>query len=1015
MNGLRNAMLLFLVVTIHPGYSSSQSRADEKPAAAETQPADSVDQDYSGELPRIPPQSPDEAKHSFFTAPGYRMEQVAAEPLVTDPIAMSFDEWGRLFVVEMLDYSEDDKANLGRIRMLEDTDGDGMFDKSVIFVDGLSWPTALCCSQGGLFVAAAPQFYYFKDTNGDGKADIRQVVFTGFERSNVQGLVNSLQWGLDNRIHAATSSSGAQVTLGPDHPRSAESAPPALVLRGRDFAFDPQTLTLAATSGGAQHGLTFDDWGRKFVCHNSDHIQLVMFEDRYVARNPYLAPPASRLSIAVDGPQADVFRESPVEPWRLVRTRLRMKGIIPGPVEGGGRAAGYFTSATGITIYRGDLWPEEHRGFAVVGDVGGNLIHRKSLAPAGLALSAHRVDEKSEFVASSDIWFRPVQFANGPDGALYVADMYREVIEHPASLHPVIKKHLDLTSGRDRGRIYRIVPQKSPTSIGPRPVLGNASLTELVATLSHPNGWHRDTAARLLYERQDRRAVPALESLAENSPSPLGRMHALYALVGLQSLSAEILRNRLADADPRVREHAIRCSESLLDDALVRDSLFERVQDDELRVRYQLAFTLGELAERGGRQRTAALAKLIMFNPSDPWMAVAIRSSLASGSGAVLSELARNEMMGKSESGRDWLRTLGTQIGKQQRSEDIAELLEILSAVPPVESTTLQAILSGVAASSDSKLGQQIATATSGRAAALTQELVLDSLAKAQDGGSPLEERIAATQLLRLGKFADVRESLVALLAPHQAPELQAAALATAASYSDLEVAPMVLELWPTFGPRIRSQAGDTLFSRPEWTLAMLQAVAEEVIPLHELDSTRVRLLTTHSNAQIRAQAEKLLSSTPIGRRSEVLDSYRGALTAIGDASQGKEVFKKVCAACHQLAGVGHPTGPNLATMRNRGAENILANVIDPNREVNPQYLNYSVAMQDGRTLSGMIVAETANSITLKRADNATDSILRIDIAEMKNTGLSLMPEGLEKQIDQQAMADLLTYLLAVE
>ncbi len=178
-------------------------------------------------------------------------------------------------------------------------------------------------------------------------------------------------------------------------------------ISGRDFAFDPRTHELEATSGGCQHGMCFDEWGRKFVCSNSSHIQLVMFEDRYLRRNRYLAAPAARQIIAADGGQAEVFRISPVEPWRLVRTRLRVAGQVPGPIEGGGRAAGYFTSATGVTIYTGDAWPEEYRGLAIIGDVGSNIVHRKRLLPDGVGLKAVRMDEKKEFLASSDIWFRP--------------------------------------------------------------------------------------------------------------------------------------------------------------------------------------------------------------------------------------------------------------------------------------------------------------------------------------------------------------------------------------------------------------------------------------------------------------------------------------------------------------------------------------------------------------------------------------------------------------------------------
>ena len=195
----------------------------------------------------------------------------------------------------------------------------------------------------------------------------------------------------------------------------------------------------------------------------------------------------------------------------------------------------------------------------------------------------------------------------------------------------------------------------------------------------------------------------------------------------------------------------------------------------------------------------------------------------------------------------------------------------------------------------------------------------------------------------------------------------------------------------------------------------MLQAVGKGTVSINDLDATRFRLLAAHANPAIREQAEKLLAKSQVGRRTDVLNAYREVSSTKGDGPRGKEVFKKACATCHQLQGVGYATGPNLAAMRNRGPENILLNVLDPNREVNPQYLNYVITTKDGRTLTGIIAAETANSVTLKRGDNATDTVLRIDIDELKNTGLSLMPEGLEKQIDPQAMSDLLAYLQTID
>lgn len=1001
----RSALVLFAAVL---ATSSARAQTSAPPAK------DSVDQDYGQELPRIPPREPEAARTSFHVATGFEVQLVAAEPLVVDPIAMAFDERGRLFVVEMRDYSEDDKANLGRIRLLEDTDGDGRMDRSTIFAEGLSWPTAVACYGGGILVGAPPEIFFLRDTNGDGKADEKKHLFTGFARSNVQGLLNSFQWGLDHRIHGATSSSGATVLLGPDHPAGnspATASPPGLALRGRDFAIEPRSLTIEATSGGAQHGLSLDDWGDSYVCSNSDHLQQVMFEDRYVARNPYLAAPSARLSIAADGPQADVFRTSPIEPWRIVRTRLRSKGVIPGVVEGGGRAAGYFTSATGVTIYRGNAWPDAYRGLAIVGDVGGNLIHRKRLEPNGVPNVGRRMDDKVEFVTSEDIWFRPVQFANAPDGTLYIADMYREVIEHPASLHPVIKKHLDLTSGRDRGRIYRLAPAgfKSP----PPPDLGQASTAELVALLAHANGWHRDTAARLLYQRQDRSAAAPLELLARESPSPQGRATALYALDGIGALSPEIVLAALRDADPRVRRHAVRLAErSLGESAAVREALYALVDDPDLRVRYQLAFTLGETT---GPRRNQALAQLARRDPENSWIRLAVRSSLAEGSGVVLAALASDTAFRATPAGRDWLRLLSEQIGKQQRGDDVAELIGVLRGLPPAETAVLQAILQGLAAKPGAPLAEQIAAATGGRAEELTRQLVAAAARRAVEDGLKTPERVAAVQQLRLGRLAELEPTLVRLLEPAQPAEVQTAALDVLASFRDPQVAPLLVRRWSGLSPRLRTQAADVMFSRPEWILALLDAVQADAISLGDVDPARWKLLADHADAKVRERSGAILAQLKVGRRGDVVEAYRESLQLAGDAGRGKELFKKICAACHQLQGVGHPTGPNLAAMKARGPEAILLNVLDPNREVNPQYLNYTVVTQDGRTLSGMITAETATSVTLKRADNATDTVLRIDIDQLKSTGMSLMPEGMEKQIDKQALADLLTYLKEVE
>jgi putative membrane-bound dehydrogenase-like protein len=965
------------------------------------QPADSADKDYAAELPRIKPTEPGQAGKTFTVAKGFRMDLVAAEPLVADPIAVCFDEQLRMFVCEMRGYSEQREENLSQIRLLEDADGDGKYEKSTVFADGLKWPTAIFWYGGKLLVADAPDLFSLEDKNGDGQADEKKVLFTGFGTSNVQGLVNSFQWGLDNRIYGATSSSGAEITR-PDDPSF------KLALRGRDFALDPRSITMVATSGGAQHGMSISDWGDRFVCSNSDHIQQVLFEDGYIGRNPYLAAPSPRASIAADGPQADVYRTSPIEPWRIVRTRLRVKGLVPGPVEGGGRPAGYFTGATGATIYRGNAWPQQWRGVAVVGDVGSNLIHRKQLKDQGLVYSAVRIDEKSEFVSASDIWFRPVQFANAPDGTLYVCDMYRETIEHPASLPPVIKRHLDLTSGRDRGRIWRIVPEGFSQPKLKKPA--DMTTAELVALLEHDNGWHRDTAARLLYERQDAKAVPPLVKLAGGSKSPLARMHALYALDGLAALDGDTLLPRLTDDHPRVRQHAVKLAEKLADVPAIRQRLLQMPADADYRVRYQLAFTLGQVDDPRREETLATLAR-----QGGPQMTLAVQSSLKQGAGHVLSILAADAKYRGTSDGKQFLRSLAAQIGQQQSADDVAALLKTLTSLSAEKDGVLPVILQGLGLKPGNKLAQQVAAATGGKSDELMKQVVTEALAAAADGERKLPARLAAVQQLRLGRLGEVQETLLALLEPAQPADLQSAALATLASFDAPDVAAAILARFVVFSPRLKGQATDMLLSRSAWAVKLLEAVESGDISAGDVDPARLKLLADHGDKTIRTKAAALLKTFAVSKRGDVVEAYKSVLDAQGDAARGKEIFAKTCAACHRVQGVGYETGPNIAAMKNRGPEAILLNVLDPNREVNPQYLSYAALLEDGRTITGLIASETATSITFKRADNATDTVLRIDIQQLKSTGQSLMPEGMEKQIDKQAMADLLAYFKSVE
>ncbi|MEO6738827.1 MAG: PVC-type heme-binding CxxCH protein, partial [Chthoniobacteraceae bacterium] len=563
-----------------------------------------VEVDAAKDLPRYPAVELKDAVATWKVKPGFRMKLAAHEPQLRSPIAISFDERGRMFVVEMIDYSElrDVTPHLGRVSMLEDRDGDGIYETSTVFADNLPWPTGIICANGGIYVIATPDVYFFKDTKGAGKADVREVVFSGFGTGlkllNVQGLANCPQWGLDNRIHIQAGGGNRGVVTSPKRPDLK-----GVELGGKDFWFDPRTYEFGLEAGGGQFGMSFDDYGRKFACSNSDHLQYFVYDDRYAARNPFFSMPSPRQSIAADGGAAEVYRISPDEPWRIVRTRWRVAGVVKGMVEGGGRVSGYFTGATGTTVYRGDAYGDDFKNNTFTGDAGGQLVHRKKIYPDGVSLIGKRPDDEQnfEFAASKDTWVRVVNFANAPDGCLQVMDMYREVIEHPWSIPDEIKKHLDLNSGSDRGRIYRIEPERADWQRRASVDLSKASTAELVKTLEHPNGWHRDTAARLLYERQDKSAVPMLEKLMGTSPSAVAKVHALAALEGLGALRDAIVISAMDDRSEHVRMRAMKLAESFLPSSFPNTPIWKGVKrgahDSSLLVRFQAALTAGQFAD----------------------------------------------------------------------------------------------------------------------------------------------------------------------------------------------------------------------------------------------------------------------------------------------------------------------------------------------------------------------------------------------------------------------------------
>jgi putative membrane-bound dehydrogenase-like protein len=951
------------------------------------------------------PLSPKEELATFKTLPGFKVELVASEPDVIDPVAMAFDERGRLFVCEMIGYPNGGvatgKENRGRIRCLTDERGDGTFSKSTIFSDGLRFPTGVLPFKGGLIVCNAPDLIYLEDTDGDGKADKTTVLYTGFGLDNIQQILNSPRWGIDNWVYCTVGSSGGVITC----PQKPDMKP--LVLRGRGIRFHPDKPgDIEPTSGGGQYGLTCDEAGHWFVNTNSAHLKQIVLPDEYLRRNPYLAVPAVAVDIPEHGAACQVFRISPFEQWRVERTTRRKESadakrfpsteLVPG---------GYITSACSPCYYgvHEPLFPEKDRGCVYVCDPANNLITRDKLEPNGSVYKGKRIDDGVEFLASTDTWFRPVHLSVGPEGALYVLDFYREVIETPLSLPDDIKKKLNLES-RQRGRIWRVVPEASDARRMWRNALG---MLDPMDALLLDQDWSKRTASRLAYE--ERAAQPKLWVRAGTSRD---LSYMLWMVHGNGGLTEQPILRGLNSPNADHRIHALRLAEEYFAKSPALEVKALNLEDDPSPfVRFQLALSAGSL---NPNLSGPLLARLLRRPDADRWLVTACLCSAKDAAPALLAELAVDEKFAARQPAT--LGQLAGMVGARGKDEDTLAVLALLGKVkqPAVQLAILEGLGDGMR-SRDASLGEWLSKA----AAKDVTERIGPFFSKAADSArnekATPASRLAAVRLLGYGPFDVVGEPLAELLNPRSPVEVQAAALRALAGFSDRRVGPMLLAPWDGYGPTLRREATEALFARGDRLTALLDAVEAKKVPAAHIEVARADALRKHADEAIRTRATKLFVGQVAADRKKVIDNYKPVFDLKGDAVRGREVFRKNCTACHRLENTGYEVGANLtAALRNKSKEALLIDILDPSREVDPRYINYQATTTSGRSVSGLLAVETPTSITLRRGEKAEDTILRSQIEELRATTKSLMPEEFEKQIDKQQMADLIEYLMTV-
>lgn len=979
------------------------------------------------------PLTPEASAARVRLPPGFRLELVASEPLIREPSGVCWDETGRLFVCELhgynleghLDVQELNRTGVldhevrripanprarqaaqqetfGTVKVLVDTDGDGRMDRATVFADRLPPCYGLAPARGGVIVACAPDIVYLADRDGDGRAEVREVLFTGFATGALERGINQPQWGLDNWIYFGQGHGGGTIT-GP-------RLPAPVRLGGTDFRIRADGSAIEPITGRTHtFGHAFTEAGDRFTSTTSvPGLFVTPLDWHYLARNPDVpAPPAQQE--AAD--YRRVFPLSQPHPWRVKRAqdpgffKFYRDRYGPGDSDPGG----WFTSACGPLLYQDVAWPPAYRGQFFVCEPAQNLIHRALVERDGPALRLRRApgEEAAEFLASGDQWFHPIALAHGPEGAVYLVDFYREIIEDYSAIPRYLQQQYGLIAGQNHGRIWRLTHRDAPAA--PPANLATLSAAELAREIGSPHFWRRQTARRLIVERRQTATVAAVARLVEPALPPATVLNALYTLEGLEALEPDAVETALTHPNADVRRHALRLAERWWDS---RPSLLNRAlalaDDADPGVLLQLALSLGESRDP---RALRALARLARAHGDVRWMPHAIASSLSGRMVSMLELLLSNGHedapsgaiagdatdLGKA---RPVVELLCQAVGAGRAAEEMSRLLQLVVAAPgELQAAALSAFQAGL------KDARSLDLTESGRRA----------LTVLQGSAAP-DVRSVAAALLTLADPAQRSAALAKAIKEVKdvalPPETRLAAAAQLASADDPAATTALVSAWRPNTPKLRAAILEALFARRDRAPALLAALERGDIPAGSLSAVQRQRLAEHEQPEIRARAARLLRA-PAGADDEAFRRFAAALQAPRDPAHGERVFREHCATCHRARGLGFAVGPDLDAEFQRAEEAILKDVLAPNDVISAGYTTYEVQTTDGRSLTGILASESATSLTLRQAAGLEQVLLRKDIARVEALGVSLMPEALATTLAPNDLADVIAWLRA--
>jgi putative membrane-bound dehydrogenase-like protein len=1008
----------------HPAYRGLLLRGI---AWAGRQPVDSLlkkEELASFRYPDGGPIAPDDAMKRIRIQRDFDIKLVASEPTVVNPIAVEWDPSGRMWVALTPEYPfKETPARIpgkDSIIILDGPDGDGRFAKRAVFYEGLVLPTSFVFYRDGVIVAQAPQILFLRDRDGDGKANRKQILFDGFGRSDTHAVINNLRWGLDGWIYGCQGYSGNDSTNIVNARRQRFGKIGNGIFR---FKPDGSAMEQVSSYGGNSWGIDFNWEGELFHSKaNGPHLNHVVMPERFLARGK-LANAASDKAIP------DHEKVNPIF------TDKRHEYVQVSPV-------GVFTAASGCTIYEGGAWPERYYGSAFVCEPTVHIVHEDILFRSESPTFESTRRDETEFIAGNDLWFRPVHTRVGPDGAMYLLDFYNQAISHN-DIRGIEhgKGNAAVRPDRDHrhGRIWRITHQEQREFDVPN--LAKAASGDLVNALQHPNFWVRLNAQRLMMERQDKSVVPALASLLQTNRMMYVRVHALWTLHLLNALADTNLVAAIADKHPSVVNNALRVVSELRAEpgSNVIKEVVKQLKDTHERTRLDALCAL--TAWKPGTNVIANVGKLFP-DLKDAWsksavlgvarlaptnfIRLAFASDKAENYRELITPLIEDVIARKDADTAAWV------VGHLAKAGGAADKLKVavlnafakhLNEFAPTWTANVEAGLKALMKADNRTVRVSAFPLAScfdkpgyfeGQTAALRAKL-LDDLSNEK---LKEEDRTALlTSLMTIKALQPEVMAEVDLLLSHPkgAPgAVQKTSITELGRVPDRAAASVLIKNFTKLNTENRQLAFSTLLRRPDWGMALLDALDSKTIKLADLGVQGASRLLTHPDKALAKRAAAIIESIqgpPTPEKEALIAKFRPTLGQTPDVKKGKEQFEKNCALCHKFADKGKDLGPELTGAGLNDSLVLLTHILDPNRVVEGNFISYNVTTRKGEEYSGLIKTENKESVTLRNLEGEVE-LRRADIESMRSSGLSLMPEGLEA-LGEKTIRDIIGYITA--